>query len=170
MNNKLIFSSGSKEDYQIINTVKDEIVTQKIVERIWQKDYTVWSSEPTEISNRMGWLDCLKVTKDSFEEINNFVEEVMNELLENEYILEEPYKFESEEIAKTLIKDGIRIAFSDKELHLYEMNWLKMIAEKNGISEEWCLTEYNNYKSTPNSTYKYEIERYLGQNLDNSIN
>lgn len=101
---------------------------------------------------------------------HEFCEEVMNELLENEYILEEPYKFESEEIAKTLIKDGIRIAFSDKELHLYEMNWLKMIAEKNGISEEWCLTEYNNYKSTPNSTYKYEIERYLGQNLDNSIN
>ncbi len=79
MNNKLIFSSGSKEDYQIINTVKDEIVTQKIVERIWQKDYTVWSSEPTEISNRMGWLDCLKVTKDSFEEINNFVEEIRKE-------------------------------------------------------------------------------------------
>jgi len=27
-----------------------------IMRRIWQKDYTVWSSEPTEITNRLGWL------------------------------------------------------------------------------------------------------------------
>lgn len=28
-----------------------------ITERIWQRDHTVWAPEPTEISNRLGWLD-----------------------------------------------------------------------------------------------------------------
>ncbi|MCL4257927.1 MAG: hypothetical protein KJZ53_05275, partial [Anaerolineales bacterium] len=28
-----------------------------LVERIWQHDHTVWASKPTEISNRLGWLD-----------------------------------------------------------------------------------------------------------------
>jgi transaldolase / glucose-6-phosphate isomerase len=28
----------------------------RIVERIWQRDYTVWKPEPDEIENRLGWL------------------------------------------------------------------------------------------------------------------
>ncbi len=33
----------------------------------------------TEISNRLGWLDCVDVTKKSFAEINSFVEEITKE-------------------------------------------------------------------------------------------
>ena len=28
----------------------------RIVERIWRKDHTVWKDDPTEITNRLGWL------------------------------------------------------------------------------------------------------------------
>ncbi len=28
-----------------------------VTERIWQRDHAVWAPEPTEISNRLGWLD-----------------------------------------------------------------------------------------------------------------
>ena len=28
----------------------------RIVQRIWEQDYTVWKQDPTEISNRLGWL------------------------------------------------------------------------------------------------------------------
>ena len=52
---------------------------KKIVDRIWQKDYTVWRKDPTEISNRLGWLDCLEVTRKSFAEIKSFVDEIKNE-------------------------------------------------------------------------------------------
>ena len=48
----------------------------QIVNRIWKKDYTVWKNDPTEISNRLGWLDCIDVTKKKFKEINSFVEEI----------------------------------------------------------------------------------------------
>lgn len=29
-----------------------------IVQRIWRRDHTVWRPDPTEISDRLGWLDC----------------------------------------------------------------------------------------------------------------
>ncbi|UYN89502.1 MAG: hypothetical protein KIT08_10445 [Anaerolineales bacterium] len=29
----------------------------QLVERVWSKDHTVWNPQPTEISNRLGWLD-----------------------------------------------------------------------------------------------------------------
>ncbi len=50
----------------------------QIVNRIWKKDYTVWKNDPEEISNRLGWLDCIDVTKKKFNEINSFVEEIRN--------------------------------------------------------------------------------------------
>jgi len=32
------------------------LVDANIIQRIWQKDHTVWKPEPTEITNRLGWL------------------------------------------------------------------------------------------------------------------
>ncbi|MCW8996203.1 MAG: hypothetical protein OQK77_10370 [Psychromonas sp.] len=54
----------------------NKISRDRIVSRIWHKDHTVWRKDPAEISNRLGWLDCLDVTKKSFDEINSFVEEI----------------------------------------------------------------------------------------------
>jgi glucose-6-phosphate isomerase len=39
-----------------------------IVRRIWRKDHTVWKAEPTEITNRLGWLDIISFMSD--QEIN----------------------------------------------------------------------------------------------------
>jgi glucose-6-phosphate isomerase len=63
----------------VINTALVHLSEKKIVERIWDKDHTVWRKDPNEISNRLGWLDCLEVTRKSFDEINSFVEELRNE-------------------------------------------------------------------------------------------
>lgn len=57
---------------QIINHLKEK----RIVERIWEKDFTVWSDNPDEITNRLGWLDCDSITRNSFDEIYNFVDEI----------------------------------------------------------------------------------------------
>jgi len=64
---------------EAIDETTSKIKSEKIVERIWQKDYTIWKDDPTEISNRLGWLDCVDVTRRSFEEINSFVDEVRAE-------------------------------------------------------------------------------------------
>ncbi|HRN51587.1 MAG TPA: hypothetical protein PLC52_08635 [Anaerolineales bacterium] len=35
----------------------ERAASSKLVERIWQRDHTVWNPSPSEISNRLGWLD-----------------------------------------------------------------------------------------------------------------
>ena len=57
----------------------DELKNKNIVSRIWDKDYTVWRNDPTEISNRLGWLDCSDVAKTKLDEIYKFVDEIKAE-------------------------------------------------------------------------------------------
>lgn len=59
-----------------IDELKDKLNKEKVIDRIWNKDYTVWNNDPTEISNRLGWLDSVDVTRKSFKEIFEFVYEV----------------------------------------------------------------------------------------------
>ncbi|MBM3284604.1 MAG: glucose-6-phosphate isomerase [Candidatus Aminicenantes bacterium] len=49
---------------------------EKIIERIWKKDWTVWKSEPEEIADRLGWLDSPLEAWKRFPEIEGFVQEV----------------------------------------------------------------------------------------------
>src|SRR5208282_1225640 len=34
---------------------------KRIIQRIWEHDYTVWKQDPTEISNRLGWLHTAEI-------------------------------------------------------------------------------------------------------------
>jgi glucose-6-phosphate isomerase len=61
------------------NKAFEELKSQKIIERIREKDYTVWRNEPAEITNRLGWLFSPDTSQKSIEEINNFVKEILNE-------------------------------------------------------------------------------------------
>lgn len=53
-----------------------KLVDEKIIERIWQKDHTVWQDDPAEVSNRLGWLDSPETSLNALEEISEFVESV----------------------------------------------------------------------------------------------
>ena len=53
-----------------------DVEEQNIINRIWGKDHTVWNDDPTEISNRLGWLDSTKTTMDSINEITDFVQSI----------------------------------------------------------------------------------------------
>jgi len=59
-----------------VDSTLAELKEQNIIHRIWAKDYTVWSSKPDEITNRLGWLKSPEVSMAMMEEINEFVEEV----------------------------------------------------------------------------------------------
>jgi glucose-6-phosphate isomerase len=60
----------TKEIYDSIKKLNEENIAQ----RIWEKDYTVWRNDPTEISNRLGWLDCVDFVKERINEIEKFVD------------------------------------------------------------------------------------------------
>ncbi len=80
------FNIKNEIEYKYRNAIQ-RLIDEKIIERIWQKDYKVWNNDPTEISNRLGWLDCTSVTRKSFDEIHSFVNEIQNEGITNALLL-----------------------------------------------------------------------------------
>ncbi len=56
-----------------------DMASQRIVERIWQRDHTVWKSAPSEIANRLGWLDVAERTSEAIGEIEELVRSVQAE-------------------------------------------------------------------------------------------
>ncbi|MBD3168541.1 MAG: glucose-6-phosphate isomerase [candidate division Zixibacteria bacterium] len=57
------------------------------VTRIWSVDHTVWSNDPKEISNRLGWLKSPVEMKQHTSEIKNFAEEVRRDGYTNALLL-----------------------------------------------------------------------------------
>jgi glucose-6-phosphate isomerase len=70
-----------------VKAAYSKLENEKIIERIWKKDYTVWSDSPVEISNRLGWLDSPFQMKDAVDEINSFVDEIKKEGFKNALLL-----------------------------------------------------------------------------------
>jgi glucose-6-phosphate isomerase len=52
------------------------LTKNEIMPRIWARDHTVWKPEPTEISNRLGWLDIAERMMLQVKEIQDFVQSV----------------------------------------------------------------------------------------------
>lgn len=51
----------------------DQMARERIIERIWSLDHTVWSDDPAEISNRLGWLTSPADMRDRLDEIKSLV-------------------------------------------------------------------------------------------------
>jgi len=43
---------------QWITEILEQLQRTRVIPRLWAHDHTLWSSEPTEINNRLGWLHC----------------------------------------------------------------------------------------------------------------
>jgi len=52
---------------------------ENLIKRIWDKDYTIWSESPAEITNRLGWLDISVRMEKVLGKIYDFVEDVKAE-------------------------------------------------------------------------------------------
>ena len=48
---------------QAVDAALAEMTAQQVIQRIWSHDHTVWKSEPTEITNRLGWLTIAETSK-----------------------------------------------------------------------------------------------------------
>jgi len=62
---------------ETITTTLSRLSKEKIIERIWNKNYTVWNDNPDEISNRLGWLDSLETILKEIGEIKEFAQSVI---------------------------------------------------------------------------------------------
>jgi uncharacterized tellurite resistance protein B-like protein len=85
-----------------------------------------------------------------------FCENVIHDILENNYIVDAPLEFSTKEIAVKFIKDGLAIALSDNEIHPFEKEWLRAIAKKNGLTMVWFRQETKN--ALTNKQYPSHME------------
>ncbi|MBN2321635.1 MAG: hypothetical protein JXR49_21330 [Acidobacteria bacterium] len=93
-----------------------------------------------------------------------FCEAAIADLLDNEHINDEPILFDESAIAESFLRDALRLALIDKEIHLHEMSWLKTVARTNKLTDAWLDKEYRRLqkeKLTETSPESFEIHRYL---------
>ncbi|MEW5909927.1 MAG: glucose-6-phosphate isomerase [Thermodesulfobacteriota bacterium] len=62
-----------------VNTMIFEMNQNRIQERIWAHDHSVWKENPSEITNRLGWLHSPKRMERSSAEIKAFAESIRRE-------------------------------------------------------------------------------------------
>ena len=86
MQNKNFTVQTGKYQKKIDETL-EKVKDQKIAERIWKNDFTIWSDKPDEIVNRLGWLNSTKETGAALNEINSLVDEVREEGFKNAIVL-----------------------------------------------------------------------------------
>ena len=67
-----------KHEIEILKAQLD-MVEGNVIERLWQKDFTLWSDSPNEISNRLDWLEITKQMENEIESINSFVKEIIDD-------------------------------------------------------------------------------------------
>ena len=72
-------------------------------------------------------------------------------MLSNKYINEEPIIFSDQEIARSFIKDAIKLAYVNDLVTEAEINWLKNTADVNKLNNGFVEKEFNSFKETPRS-------------------
>ena len=50
-----------------------------VIARIWQKDHTVWKPDPTEITNRLGWLSITQSMSQQVPALQSFAQEIRDD-------------------------------------------------------------------------------------------
>ncbi len=62
-----------------VNAALAELADNKVISRIWARDHTVWKPEPTEITNRLGWLDIAERLQGEVERMTALKDQLISE-------------------------------------------------------------------------------------------
>lgn len=88
---------------------------------------------------------------------SSFYQETLQNLLSNQYLTEEPVKFSGEEISRSFILDGLKLAHSDNKLDEEELQWLRLTAEENNIDMKWFDRIVVESQSKPTDLFETEF-------------
>ena len=62
-----------------VQRANERLAAERVYDRILARDHTVWRPDPTEIANRLGWLDSPRVMRDATGPIGQFIDAVRAE-------------------------------------------------------------------------------------------
>jgi len=74
-------------DQAAIDSALDQVRRQRIVERIWARDHTVWKPEPAEIADRLGWLQSPSAMRKEIPRLRAWAEQVRSQGIEHALLL-----------------------------------------------------------------------------------
>ncbi len=63
----------------------------------------------------------------------DFCRNAVEEIIGNRYVDDTPPLFSGPSVANCFVKDGLRVSASDGQIHKKEVEWLKSVAEINGL-------------------------------------
>ncbi|MCK5008036.1 MAG: bifunctional transaldolase/phosoglucose isomerase, partial [Spirochaetales bacterium] len=61
---------------QAVDAALEEMAAERVMQRIWSHDHTVWKTEPTEIDNRLGWLTVAETSKKNIGRLTELADEL----------------------------------------------------------------------------------------------
>ena len=68
------YLSYSLGEYQkVVDDALEEMNAERVMNRIWEHDHTLWKPDPSEISNRLGWLHIAEVSKEALPVLEDLV-------------------------------------------------------------------------------------------------
>jgi glucose-6-phosphate isomerase/transaldolase/glucose-6-phosphate isomerase len=70
--------SFSLELLSLVAAAQVRLTASHAVERLWARDHRLWKQDPTDITNRLGWLTVIDDMKDRTEELRAFATSVKN--------------------------------------------------------------------------------------------
>lgn len=94
-------------------------------------------------------IDILKKISDKLGFAPDFFQETIRGLLSNKYIIEEPIIFSDLDIARSFIKDAVKLACVNDLVTDAEIDWLKRTADINKINNNFVDKELKSCKETP---------------------
>ena len=99
-----------------------------------------------------------------------FADKAIKNFLGNKYVTYEPPVFSDYNFAEIFIRDGMKIALSDKILNVDQIEWLSKTALKNNLSKQWVFIELESMLENFNSKTEthFEIQKYVGPIYNNS--
>jgi uncharacterized tellurite resistance protein B-like protein len=125
------------------NYLKGLFITAKLDKELTEKEKDILKK----ISDRLGFA-------------SDFFQETVRSLLTNKYIIEEPIVFSHQDIAKSFIKDAVKLASVNGLVTEAEIDWLKKTADINKISSNFVEKELNSAKETPRSLIGSDFALY----------
>lgn len=111
------------------DTACAKVVERRIVNRIWERDHTVWRSDPTEISNRLGWLDLPGQTLERLPDLSARVERLLDHRPTDVVLL----GMGGSSLCPEVFKRTFGSAATFPNLHVLDTtapDWVRMVSEK----------------------------------------
>ena len=92
-----------------------------------------------------------------------FCEATIDELLSNTNITRDPVFFPDEIIKECFLRDAVRLALIDGNLHSNELRWLRKVAQFNGLTDQWldAVIRKVKEKNPAQDEAPFEIQQHL---------